>query len=109
MAYHSLESITAYCKEHGTSFYEAVLADDREERDTTAEESLSRMAVLWDTMKETDASYDAALRSSSGLSGGQGARMEAYGKQGGGYCCPVMNAVMETALRQRSGDFPIRK
>ena len=46
MAYHSLESIAAYCREHGASFYEAVLADDREERDTTAEESLSRMAVL---------------------------------------------------------------
>ena len=109
MAYHSLESITAYCKEHGTSFYEAVLADDREERDTTAEESLSRMAVLWDTMKETDASYDAALRSSSGLSGGQGARMEAYGKQGGGYCSPFMNAVMQTALKTAESNACMRR
>ena len=109
MAYHSLESIAAYCREHGASFYEAVLADDREERDTTAEESLSRMAVLWNTMKETDASYDAALRSPSGLSGGQGARMEVYGKQGGGYCGSFMNKVMQAALKTAESNACMRR
>lgn len=109
MAYYSLESIAAYCSEHGVSFYEAILADDREERDATAKESLSRMAVLWNTMKETDASYDAALRSPSGLSGGQGARMEAYGKQGGGYCGPFMNEVMQAALKTAESNACMRR
>lgn len=109
MAYNSLESIVAYCKEHHASFYEALLADDMEERDVTAEDSLSRMTALWHTMQESAASYDSSLQSASGLSGGQGAKMDAYMKQGESYCGPFINIVMKAALEMAESNACMRR
>lgn len=44
------------------------------------------MAARLEAMKKADASYDAGMRSHSGLTGGDGAKMDAYAANGGGIC-----------------------
>lgn len=55
--------------------WKAVLEDDCRDRDADPAASLARMGRLWQAMKQSEAEYDPARRSASGLSGGQGAKM----------------------------------
>lgn len=98
MAYNSLESIIEYCNIHNASFYEAILADDMEERDVTAETSLEQMRGIWTAMNNSSKDYNPKLKSVSGLSGGQGQLMRDYGAENHTLCGPFLNRVMSQAL-----------
>ena len=98
MAYNSLKSIIEYCNNHNVSFYEAILADDMDERDVTAEASLEQMRGIWEAMNNSSKSYDPNIKSVSGLSGGQGKQMRDYGAGSHTLCGPFLNQVMSQAL-----------
>lgn len=98
MAYQSLESIVTYCNENQTSFFEAILADDMEEREVTREESLTQMTQMWDAMLMASEAYDKNQRSSSGLVGGQGLLMEEYRNTQDPICGEFISLVIGQAL-----------
>ncbi len=74
--------------------WQAVLDDDCRDRGVERSESLERMEALWRAMVRSAKEYDAARRSASGLSGGQGAKMAAAQSIGG----PFLRDVIATAL-----------
>ncbi len=97
MAFSSIESMIE--KAAGMPLWEAVLADDMAERGCTREDSIGRMAQLWQTMLEADGEYDPAQRSISGLVGGDGGRMAAAAASGESVCGSFMGMVMARALK----------
>lgn len=75
--------------------WRSVLDDDCRDRGVDGQESFARMARLWQAMKQSVEDYDPAARSTSGLSGGQGARMAAAERT---LCGPFLRQVIATAL-----------
>ena len=55
--------------------WQAVLEEDCHDRDAASGASMTRMAQLWQAMKQSVLDYDPTRRSASGLSGGQGSKM----------------------------------
>ena len=94
MAFQSVEHLIS-CSQH-QPLWRAVLLDDCQDRDVTEQDSFSRMGSLWQAMVESVEHYDPQRRSASGLSGGQGAKME--GAQNT-LCGPFMQQVIATALK----------
>lgn len=78
MAFSSIADIEKYMKEHNCHFYEAVLHE--EARDSLSDEKtvFDKMTSMYRVMKEADQSYESRLTSNSGLSGGNGAKMQEY-------------------------------
>lgn len=76
--------------------WKAVLADDCRDRDADPAASLARMGKLWQAMKQSEAEYDPARRSASGLSGGQGAKMAQLADP---ICGPFVQEVASVALK----------
>lgn len=81
MSYQSFDEIIKICKEEEKEFWQVILEDDMSERNVTREESLQQMHSIWDAMLLAAATYDGNLKSKSGLVGGDGARMEQFGKE----------------------------
>ena len=97
MAFSSVESMIE--KAAGMPLWEAVLADDMAERGCTREDSIGKMAQLWQAMREADGEYDPNQRSISGLVGGDGGRMAAAAASGESVCGGFMGMVMARALK----------
>lgn len=76
--------------------WQAVLDDDCQDRDASREDSMAKMASLWQTMKQSVLDYDPTRRSPCGLSGGQGAVMAAMDHS---ICGPFLQEVISTALK----------
>lgn len=94
MAFHSVERLLSAARTQ--PLWEAVLNDDLEETGSDRDSSWSQMSRLWTAMKETQADYDPARRSSSGLAGGDGALLEG---EGPGLCGDFFRTVIATALK----------
>lgn len=99
MSYQKLKDIADQAKAQGKAFWQPVIEDDMKERDVTFEESFEDMRKMLLAMKEADRAYDPKLRSESGLSGGDGAKLEAYRKSGKGLAGDLMMNVMEKAIK----------
>ncbi len=84
MAFSAIADIERYMKEHSCHFYEAVL--NEEARDSLSDEKtvFDKMTSMYRVMKEADQSYESRLTSHSGLSGGNGAKMQEYADKCGG-------------------------
>lgn len=94
MAFRSVTQLLTAAREQ--PLWQAVLKDDCQDRDVTEADSLRKMADLWAAMVRSAEDYDPARRSASGLSGGQGARMEGAADT---LCGPFLRSVMATALK----------
>ena len=79
--------------------WKVILEDDVQERKVTEKESFSRMEKMLDAMLEADKKYDPNLRSQSGLSGGDGARLEAFRKKENRLIGTFLAMVMEKAVK----------
>ena len=77
---------------------DVVLEEDCVDRGTTREESLERMRALYAAMRRASEGYDPALRSHSGMVGGDGAKMRAYVARGKTVCGSYMGGVIALAL-----------
>ena len=76
--FQSLEEITQKCASDNKEFWEVIMGDDIQERQCDAAESYSRMTETWDAMLLAAVNYDKELKSSSGLIGGDGAKMQEW-------------------------------
>lgn len=94
MAFTSIESLLTASQSQ--PLWQVVLHDDCADRGVTEEASFEKMNTLWQAMKASSASYDPCKRSSSGLTGGDGAKLEEAKDP---LCGSFLQAVMATALK----------
>lgn len=96
MAIDSLEFLMQAGEER--DLFEVILQSDCIERGASREDSLARMNALYAAMKNARAGYDPALRSRSGMVGGDGARMREYVSAGRTICGEYIGGVIAQAL-----------
>ncbi|WP_455721339.1 L-serine ammonia-lyase, iron-sulfur-dependent, subunit beta [Agathobacter sp.] len=121
MAFSSIADIEKYMKEHGCHFYEAILHE--EARDSLSDEKtvFNKMTSMYRIMKEADQSYESRLKSHSGLSGGNGAKMQEYADKCGGhradinttaqcaFCGEFGSHVMATAIKMAESNACMKR
>lgn len=95
--YRSLEEICEAAE--GSSFYEAVLADDCKERGIKEAESKAQMRAMYEAMKQADAGYEAKRVSASGLAGTDGEKLAQARAQKKLICGELIGLVMEKAVK----------
>lgn len=95
--YRSLEEICEAAE--GSSFYEAVLADDCKERGIKEVESKAQMRTMYEAMKQADAGYEAKRVSASGLAGTDGEKLAQARAQKKLICGDLIGLVMEKAVK----------
>ncbi len=92
MAFHSVEKLLT-----GTGpLWQRVQRDDCADSGLTPEASWEKMSGLWTAMKATQADYDPARRSPSGLTGGAGGKLET-GETG--LCPAFIRQIIAAALK----------
>lgn len=96
MAIESLEALESACKEQ--DIFEVILLGDCVERDVTREESLEKMRDMYAAICRATGRYNPALRSASGMVGGDGAKMRAYVAAGNTICGDYIGQVITQAL-----------
>lgn len=99
MSFAYLKEITDTVQESGKAFWQVVMEDDMQERNVSAEESFETMRAMYRAMEQADASYDAALRSVSGLAGGDGKKLESFRKNPNRLIGDFLAEVMEKAVK----------
>lgn len=96
MAIESLSALIEACKEQ--DIFEVVLESDCVDRGVTRNASLTQMRGLYAAIRRAREGYDPALRSHSGMVGGDGAKMRAYVAAGKTICGEYMGGVIAQAL-----------
>lgn len=99
MSFSTLKQIQKCAQEQKKEFYEIIIEDDMRERNVSYEESFSEMKKMFLAMKEADKNYDGKLKSASGLSGGDGAKLENFRKQSNRLIGDFLTQVMEKAVK----------
>ncbi|MBQ8801771.1 MAG: L-serine ammonia-lyase, iron-sulfur-dependent, subunit alpha [Clostridium sp.] len=84
LQYMTIAELTCRAKEEGKPLSEMILADQSEQMELPARELYERMEGALTVMEEAvKAGMDPGLRSTSGLTGGDAAKMHAYAQTGG--------------------------
>ena len=84
LEYMTIAELTCAAREQGKKLSEVILADQSAQMEIPAEELYARMERSLEVMQEAiKAGMDPDLRSTSGLTGGDAARMQSYAEQGG--------------------------
>lgn len=99
MSFKSLSEIVEKAKTEKKEFWQIIIKDDMKEQGTSFEVSFAKMKDMYLAMKNADKNYDPALRSASGLSGGDGAKLEEFKKQKNRLLGDFMTEVMEKAVK----------
>ena len=99
MAFSKISEILMIAQEKKLPFWEVILNDDMQERNASRAESLSRMEKLLDAMILADKNYNPVLKSQSGMSGGDGAKLESFRKQENRLIGTFLAMVMEKAVK----------
>lgn len=99
MSFSKMSEIIEASQIKNLPLWKVILEDDVQERKVTEKESFSRMEKMLDAMLEADKKYDPNLRSQSGLSGGDGARLEAFRKKENRLIGTFLAMVMEKAVK----------
>lgn len=99
MSFKSLSEIVEKAKTAKKEFWQIIIKDDMKEQGTSFEVSFAKMKDMYLAMKNADKNYDPALRSASGLSGGDGAKLEEFKKQKNRLLDDFMTEVMEKAVK----------
>ena len=94
MSFQSVEHLLSAAADK--PLWQAVLDDDCQDRGVSPAASMVKMTRMWAAMCRSVADYDPNRRSPSGLSGGQGAKMEAASDP---LCGPFLQSVIATALK----------
>ena len=99
MSFSKISEIIEASQSRKLPLWKVILDDDIQERKVTEKESFSRMEKMLDAMLEADKKYNPDLRSQSGLSGGDGAKLETFRKQENRLIGTFMTMVMEKAVK----------
>ena len=102
MSFSKMSEIIEASQTKKLPFWKVIMDDDVEERKVTEKESFSRMEKMLDAMLEADKRYKPDLRSQSGLSGGDGAKLESFRKQENRLIGTFLAMVMEKAVKMAS-------
>lgn len=94
----SIKEILDKCESDGREFWRVILEDDMSDRNVDENESAQKMRELWDAMYQAAKGYDGSIKSASGLSGGDGKKMEEYIKTHECLCGDFMGKVITEAL-----------
>lgn len=94
MAFHSVEKLLG--DSASAPLWECVRLDDCADSGLSEERSWEKMLGLWQAMKATQADYDPARRSPSGLTGGDGGKLSGAGS---GLCSPFLREIISAALK----------
>lgn len=95
----SIKEILDKCESDGREFWRVILEDDMADRNVDENESAQKMRELWDAMYQAAKGYDGSIKSASGLSGGDGKKMEEYIKTHECLCGEFMGKVITEALK----------
>lgn len=95
----SIEQMLDDTARTGLPLWENIRRSDCSAQDIGPDASWAKMAALLEAMVQADGSYQASDRSHSGLSGGDGGKMEDYAARGETLCGPFLTDVMAGALR----------
>ena len=95
----SIKEILDKCESEGREFWRVILEDDMSDRNVDENESAQKMRELWDAMYQAAKVYDGSIKSASGLSGGDGKKMEEYIKTHECLCGEFMGKVITEALK----------
>mgnify|MGYP003085628820 CR=1 FL=1 len=95
----SIKEILDKCESDGREFWRVILEDDMSDRNMDENESAQKMRELWDAMYQAAKGYDGSIKSASGLSGGDGKKMEEYIKTHECLCGDFMGKVITEALK----------
>lgn len=95
----SIKEILDKCESEGKEFWRVILEDDMSDRNVDENESVEKMRELWDAMYQAAKGYDGGIKSASGLSGGDGKKMEEYIKTHECLCGDFMGKVITEALK----------
>lgn len=109
MSFTKLSEIINISNERSIPFWEVILESDMQERNVSRESSLKNMEYMLDTIKEADDSYDASLRSASGLAGGDGNLLEKYRKRENRLLGDFISEVMEKAVKMGESNACMRR
>lgn len=96
MSMESLAELEAACKDQ--DIFDAILNSDCVERGVTREESFEKMREVYNAIRRAAGRYNPALRSASGMVGGDGAKMRAYVAAGNTLCGDYIGQVITQAL-----------
>ena len=109
MSFTKLSEIINISNERSIPFWEVILESDMQECNVSRESSLKNMEYMLDTIKEADDSYDASLRSASGLAGGDGNLLEKYRKRENRLLGDFISEVMEKAVKMGESNACMRR
>jgi len=99
MSFKSLSEIVEKAKTAKKEFWQIIKKDERKEQGTSFKVTYEKMKDRYLAMKNADKNYDPAIRSASGLSGGDGAKLEEFKKQKNRLLGDFMTEVMEKAVK----------
>ena len=99
MSFSKMSEIIEASQSRNLPLWKVILDDDIQERKVTEKESFSRMKKMLDAMLEADKKYNPDLRSQSGLSGGDGAKLEVFRKNENRLIGTFLAMVMEKAVK----------
>jgi L-serine dehydratase len=109
MGFNKIQEIISIADERDVPFWQVVLEDDLQERNVSYEESFGRMQRLFDAMIQADKNYSADLRSHSGLSGGDGAKLEKFRRQDNRLIGDFLTMVMEKAVKMAESNACMKR
>ena len=109
MSFKTLSKIAGICNSQKKEFWKVIIEDDAKERGVTEEESFAQMTKMYRAMKTADVDYDPNLRSASGLSGGDGARLEVFRKQSNRLIGDFLTEVMEKAVKMAENNACMKR
>lgn len=99
MSFQSIAQILTQCEKENKSIYQVILEQDMRERNVTKEESFAAMQAMYQAMMDADHNYDPSLRSTSGLVGGDGAKVEKAIQENSLLSGPFIGEIMAKAIK----------
>ena len=99
LKYESISELVNAAQERKLKISELVLSDQAEAMEQSPEELYERMRESFQVMRQSVAAgMREDLRSMSGLTGGEGCKMQRYAENGGGLCGPELSKAVARAV-----------
>lgn len=109
MAFNRIKDILDISQKENKEFWKIIIENDMSERNVTFNESFSKMTSMFDAMIDADKNYSPVLCSQSGLSGGDGAKLETFRKQENRLIGDFLTMVMEKAVKMGESNACMRR
>lgn len=109
MIYKSLKEICQMAEENKIPFWKVIQRDDCTERNVEETASFEQMRTMYQAMKHADEVYTGTRKSTSGMVGGDGKRLETYVASGKSMSGPFVGKVMERAVKMGESNACMRR